>query len=295
MYASALDKSVYGLGLFYYKLFLILAGNKVGTNNDSTITDGCEDMLNSYGELCTEVYELSKPVGYSFGDIEYYAERLQGISGKILEVACGSGRVLIPLLESGLQVEGIDNSPYMLESCKKKCAELGIQPTLFVGDMRQFHLEDAYEAIMIPGGSLQLIESREDLVAALKCCYEHLADGGVFIADIFLETDFEMNTVKTRLWETEKEEIITLEEKRIELNLIEQRTVSLLKYEKWQDGRLIQSELQRFPVRWYGVYEFSMMLEKAGFSDIVISGNYEYGIAPQHADHMITFEARKKF
>lgn len=251
-------------------------------------------MLNTYGELCTEVYELSKPVGYSFGDIEYYAERLRGITGKILEVACGSGRVLIPLLKSGLQVEGVDNSPYMLNSCKQKCEELGLYPALFEADMRQFQLEKAYEAIMIPGGSLQLIDSRDDIVNALKCYYDHLADGGVFIADIFLETDFDMNTVKTRLWETEKEETLTLEEKRIEVNFIEQRVVSLLKYEKWKDGQLIQSELQRFPVRWYGMNEFAMLLEKAGFSDIVISGNYEYGTAPQHANQMITYEARKR-
>ncbi|WP_110933231.1 class I SAM-dependent methyltransferase [Paenibacillus bouchesdurhonensis] len=250
-------------------------------------------MLNSYGELCTEVYELSKPVGYSFGDIEYYAERLQEIQGKILEIACGSGRVLIPLLSSGLKVEGIDNSLFMLEACRRKCGERGLRPRLFEGDMRQFNLEDEYEALIIPGGSLQLIESRADIENALKCYYDHLGAGGMFIADIFLETDFEINTVKTRLWETENEETITLEEKRIEVNLIEQRTVSLLKYEKWKDGHLIQSELQRFPLRWYGVHEFRMMLEKAGFSEIVISGNYEYGAAPEHAEHMITFEARK--
>lgn len=251
-------------------------------------------MLNSYGELCTEVYELSKPVGFTFGDIEYYSERLKGITGKILEVACGSGRVLIPLLQAGLRVEGIDNSGSMLESCRKKCRELGIDPILFEGDMSRFQLDDAYEAIIIPGGSLQLIEKREDFINALKCYYDHLADGGVFMADISLQTDFDTNVVKTRLWETDNHETITLEEKQIEVNFIEQRTVSLLKYEKWKNGELIQSELQRFPLSWYGLQEFSLLLEQAGFSEIIVSGNYEYGAAPQNADHMITYEARKR-
>lgn len=55
-------------------------------------------MYSSYGELCTEVYDLSKPLGKYYRDIEYYKERLADVKGKVLEVGCGSGRVLIPLL-----------------------------------------------------------------------------------------------------------------------------------------------------------------------------------------------------
>jgi hypothetical protein len=45
--------------------------------------------------LATEVYELDKPIGHSFGDVEYYLRRLAGISGRILEPAVGTGRILM--------------------------------------------------------------------------------------------------------------------------------------------------------------------------------------------------------
>lgn len=53
-----------------------------------------------YGELCTEVYDLTKEIGHSFGgDVEYYRDRLKQCKGRILEAMVGSGRVIIPLLE----------------------------------------------------------------------------------------------------------------------------------------------------------------------------------------------------
>ncbi len=64
-----------------------------------------------YGALATEVYELDKPIGHSFGDVEYYIRQLSGVSGRILEPAAGTGRVLIPLLEAGFELEGLDSSP----------------------------------------------------------------------------------------------------------------------------------------------------------------------------------------
>ena len=74
-------------------------------------------MFSFYSTLCTELYDYTKPVGYSLnGDIEYYKERLKDCRGRILEAAVGSGRVIIPLLEAGFKVDGIDYSPEMLDS-----------------------------------------------------------------------------------------------------------------------------------------------------------------------------------
>ena len=58
-----------------------------------------------YGTLASEVYDLDKPVGRSFADVEYYTGLLAGVGGPILEPAAGTGRVLIPLLEAGHLVE----------------------------------------------------------------------------------------------------------------------------------------------------------------------------------------------
>ncbi|WP_374846094.1 hypothetical protein [Brucella ciceri] len=64
-------------------------------------------MNNRYGTLASWVYNLDKPVGRSFGDVEYYQQRLRESDGPILEPAVGNGRVLVPLLEAGFSVGGV--------------------------------------------------------------------------------------------------------------------------------------------------------------------------------------------
>ncbi|WP_188540739.1 class I SAM-dependent methyltransferase [Paenibacillus segetis] len=250
-------------------------------------------MYSAYGPLCTKVYELSKPVGYSTGDVEYYTERLKGRKGKTLEVGCGSGRVLVPLLESGIPIEGIDYSSSMLDSCRAECHDRGLSTTLYLGDMGDFSLDEKYSDIIIPGGSFQLIEEREKAVQALRNFYDHLESGGRLILDLFLDIDLELNKVSMRTWEIPPSEAITLETRIIEVDFLKQKTVSLLKYEQWSEGQLLQTELQRFPLCWYGLHEFQLLLESIGYKDVTISADYSYGTLPTHAGAMLTYEAIK--
>jgi ubiquinone/menaquinone biosynthesis C-methylase UbiE len=75
-----------------------------------------------YGDLCSEVYDLTKPVGGEYPDVGYYTRRLRslgGTEGRSLEVAAGTGRLLVPLLEAGFAVDGVDSSAWMLELCRR--------------------------------------------------------------------------------------------------------------------------------------------------------------------------------
>jgi len=91
-----------------------------------------------YGVLASEVYDLGKPMGSSFGDVEYYREQLAGTEGPILEPAVGIGRILIPLLEAGFDVDGFDVSGDMLALCRRHCDERGLAPKLHRADMTTF-------------------------------------------------------------------------------------------------------------------------------------------------------------
>lgn len=86
-------------------------------------------------------------------------------------------------------------------------------------------------------------------------------------------------------------DIITLESKIVEVDYINQYTVSHNRYEKWREGVLIQTELERFPLQWYGLEEFKLILESTGFKDIVISSDYKFGQYPSNVKDVITFEA----
>ncbi len=196
--------------------------------------------LGSYGRLATEVYDIDKPIGHSFGDVEFYSERLRSCAGPILEPAVGTGRVLIPLLEAGLTVEGVDGSPEMLAVCRARCAQWGLHPVLHEGDMRTLSLSKRYEAVIVPAGSFLLIERREESIGALRRFRDHLVPGGRLIVDIELQTEFTTGAVSTSSYETPDGETITLERKLVEVDFLEQYTVAHLRYERWRDGELLR-------------------------------------------------------
>jgi SAM-dependent methyltransferase len=248
-------------------------------------------MLGYYSKLSSEVYDIDKFIGRSFGDVEFYLDRLVSCTGKILEPGTGTGRILIPLLERGLKVEGFDVSAEMLNICRTNCEKRGLNPKLFEGEMESFSLDTKYDAIIVPTGTFLLLYRREDSIKALKNFSNHLSNGGRLILDTFLQTDFSSGKVSTRTWECKNGDIITLENKTVEVDYINQYTVSHGRYEKWRNGTLIQTELEQFPLRWYGVEEFKMLLEQIGFEDIVISSDYNYGQYPSNSNQTITFEA----
>lgn len=105
--------------------------------------------MTAYGTLCTKVYDLTKPLA-SGAELDFYKQRLKK-SDLILEPMCGSGRLLIPLLQEGFTVHGLDNSRDMLANCRKRISSLNLpQPTLFETSVENMQLESQYDAIIIP-------------------------------------------------------------------------------------------------------------------------------------------------
>jgi SAM-dependent methyltransferase len=248
-----------------------------------------------YGELCTEVYNLTKKVGQSFGgDIEFYKGKLQSCKGRILEAMAGSGRVIIPLLESGLKVDGVDASPEMLASCRRRFSERGISADLYESNLQSLDLPHKYEAIIIPAGSFLLIDDREESIQALTKLYEHLEPGGSLIMDVFLpDGQFETGKENTSVFPFPDGDTITMESKLIETDFFQQRKVTHLKYEKWRNGILLATELQRFALRWYGVQELALVLKEIGFSQIDICADFQEDKQPTGSNQKIIYIAEK--
>jgi len=199
--------------------------------------------------------------------------------------------VLVPLLEKGFTVDGFDSSKDMLNICRDNCRKRGLNPKLFEAKMESFMQNTEYDAIIVPTGTFLLLHQRADSLRALKNFHKHLCAGGRLIVDILMQTDFSTGTVSTRTWSCSNGDIITLESKIVEIDYINQCTVSHNRYEKWREGMLIQTELECFPLRWYGLEEFKLILKNTGFKDIVISSDYKFGQYPSNAENSITFEA----
>jgi hypothetical protein len=127
--------------------------------------------------FCTpEIYDLT----YSdlVQDIAPIVAEARATGGPLLEGCCGNGRVLIPLLEAGVDADGFDLDPDMLADLNKKLAARGLRAQVHHADMRDFALERRYRMILIPFNSFLHNLTQEDQLATLRRCREHLQDGG---------------------------------------------------------------------------------------------------------------------
>lgn len=210
-------------------------------------------------------------------DIKYYQKFAEESKGPVLELACGTGRLLFPYLKEGVQIDGVDVSEEMLEICKKKIDSMGLKSNLYMQDIADLDLPKQYQTIFIAGGSFQLISSFQRALRAMKKIYNHLLPGGKFIVDIFRPLDRD-NIIQDGLWVKGREAQNHLGKKIIvygsnKNNIDEQLIKGLYKYELYDNDRLTDTMIGEIYLRWYGKYEFEMMLEKAGFKNIKMEMN----------------------
>ncbi|HHT73354.1 MAG TPA: class I SAM-dependent methyltransferase [Firmicutes bacterium] len=114
-------------------------------------------------------------------DIPFYLGLAQAAQGKVLEVGCGSGRVLHRLAEAGIDVVGLDASAEML---RQAAARLGERKAELVhGDMRSFELPHMFQLIIIPYCTLIYATNDQERRAVFERCFQHLHPGGVLAFD----------------------------------------------------------------------------------------------------------------
>lgn len=102
-----------------------------------------------------------------------------------LELACGSGNIMIPLAEAGVEIAGIDISDTMLRACRQKAAGRGIEIKIGKGDMRSFDLGRQFPLIFIAGNSFQHLDSIGEITDCFTAVKRHLAPSGRFIVEVF--------------------------------------------------------------------------------------------------------------
>lgn len=251
-------------------------------------------MYKNYGPLCATVYDLTKPVGSHLnGDVDYYKERLRSLSGPILEIGVGTGRMMIPLLTAGHQVTGIDLSPDMLDTCRRNMTNAGVTGELIEADFTVDLPHRSFDAIIIPTATLNLITDHGKVQATIDRFFQILTPGGKLILDLDLPFYPEIGETQTTTFPLSSQSGILMESKTIDINWVTQSLVSHIRYEKWTEGQLVASELQDLTLHWFGIEECQLMLQAAGFTSITVTGDYDYLSPVTDANQTITLEAYK--
>ena len=127
--------------------------------------------------------EYADPAGYDRQDssdtgVAFYAALARETGGPVLVLACGTGRVAIPIAKQGFDVTGLDIVPGMLEMARSKAAGLPIR--WVEGDARAFDLGERFQLIFLTGNAFQAFLTNADQEALLGRVRAHLHDEGLF-------------------------------------------------------------------------------------------------------------------
>jgi SAM-dependent methyltransferase len=144
--------------------------------------------VNSYS-VAAKYYDAAYAAMGVVDDTPFYLELAKQHSGPVLEIGCGTGRVLLPIARKGISIHGIDNSGPMLTLLREKLSfelpSIRQNVTLHSGDMRDFRLDRKFPLVTIPFRPMQQMYTVEDQLAALKSAAAHLAAGGILAFDVF--------------------------------------------------------------------------------------------------------------
>jgi SAM-dependent methyltransferase len=241
--------------------------------------------VHSYGPLSTLFYDADKPAAPDT-EVAWFAQRLPRGAGPLLELMCGSGRLLVPLAADGFNLHGVDFSSAMLASCEARLAARAIKAPLFRQDLTQLNLPFRYTAAFVAAGSFQLITDPAAAASALRRVRAHLVDPGLLLMDMFVPSE---------------------SAQRLGAPLVEVRTAKLadgtqiaLRSEStvWADARMsrienryahrrgaarIAEEHETLSLTWYSPDEIAAVLADAGFRDVTT------GESPRNGGDETTF------
>jgi len=137
-----------------------------------------------YDALEARLVNVLNPFGQLWEDDELQLDLARNASGPVLELGCGTGRVLLHLALEEVDAHGIDISPHMLEVCTSNCRKLGTTVSLHQGTISPLSLDRQFSLIYSPGATWQQICNRDEAVAALISYRQHLVDGGILALSV---------------------------------------------------------------------------------------------------------------
>ena len=194
----------------------------------------------------------------------------------MLELGCGTGRVLLEIAALGFPCTGLDASQHMLARLRAKSTP----PTRLVrAPMQSFDLAgERFGLIYSAFRAFQHLYTVEDQLACLACVRRHLAPGGRLAFDVFAPR-------LARMALLEEPEAADLRFTHEGEDVVRYATVTRdpprssltvrFRYERSRDGKVIGNEHASFRMRWFWRYELEHLLARAGFDDVEIHGDFE--------------------
>jgi SAM-dependent methyltransferase len=219
-------------------------------------------------------------------DLTFFVEAAQQAGSPVLEIGCGTGRVLIPTARAGIEITGLDLSTHMLKICRDRLlaepVEVQSKTHLVQADMRDFDLSRHFNLVTLPFRPFQHLLTVQDQLDCLACIHRHLVPGGRLILDLFNPNLEALTSPNLGQEFGEEPEFSTPDGRRVIRrqrilardyhNQINQ--VELIYYVNHPDGRA-ERLVHAFPMRYLFRFEVEHLLVRTGFSIEQIYANYD--------------------
>lgn len=244
------------------------------------------NIKNYYGNLCTEMYEILHDKAPQ-DELDFYLSYAEK-NKKILEIMCGSGRFLVPFLEYGYNIRGVDFSVEMLEKLKLKAPEADVE----YADIAEYTTNEQFDYIFISSGSVSLFTDMNLCQKILKKIKGLLAPTGKFV--------FAVDTIAAKCLDNDDYEMSVSVKMKNGFDLVlktknyfdvqQQIQFSPGIYELYDRDKLLKSEHMDFQTHLYKFGEMENYLREAGFTEIKTYSSFEKEIAIDDCCDMFLFE-----
>jgi SAM-dependent methyltransferase len=221
-------------------------------------------------------------------EIEFFGQFVK--SGQpALDAACGTGRLLVPWVTAGLDVDGVDVSADMIASCREAADRAGRSPTLYVQPLHHLDIPRRYRCIVVCGG-FGLGTTREQDVEALRRLFAHLEPSGL------LALDYEVEEFDAERWRTGRPVAqdqtppdpgdrrlgsdgfqYALRNRVVAVDHDTRRVTYEIQAWQWSDGELVAHETHALTANVYTSEEILNALHEAGAHDVEVVGGYHGG------------------
>lgn len=217
-------------------------------------------------------------------DLPFFVDAAKEAGGGVLELGCGTGRILIPTARAGVSIVGLDASPSMLAVCAARLgaesADVQARVCLVQGSMTDFELGQTFALVTLPFRPFQHLISVEEQLACLRCIHRHLEPHGRIILDLFNPSLDALVAVGTQEGGNDPEFIMpdgrrVLRRDRVvsrdRYNQVNQ--VELIYYVTYPDGRH-ERLVNAFPMRYLFRFEVEHLLARCGFAVDQVYADY---------------------
>ncbi len=224
---------------------------------------------------------------------DFYLALARQAKGPVLEVACGTGRILLRCMQAGIDIEGLDLFEGMLKTLRAKADALGLSPRLHQTDMSNFSLPGRFALIMIPFNAFIHNMTQEAQISCLRFCHQHLLPGGLLAFDTFfpsleiigapentrvLEGEFPHpeSGLPVRLYDTRSfDRVAQIQHSLNEIELLA------------EDGSVQAVYRSQVSSRYIYKHEMELLLRVAGYERWEIYGDFDGGPLALEKDAMI--------